>query len=984
MITSNHYIELFVNGQPIELISQESLNLRLNNVLFNPTETTTTQATYSYSFQIPSTPNNDKVLDYANNLAKLNKFHARYPAQVYSDGELLFDGSLTVQSYKNKQYTCNLVNIKINTIDEIFGEMKMTNLHWDVDFNGAPSINAANSGDSKYYFPFVCYGMGQFQKTYVTKDEVGGTYTPKHQIDKYNKWWVDSFFPSLNVLETMKRAFEQKGYTVAGNAFSDPNINDIYASCNLAEDQSPIWNIGNPKFGDLTASATWSNHIQGSGTPSRTGSTNFHTNNGGVPQELQFPIEMITTEQLGANVETQYNFDAITQWNMFDTKNNTAVTVTTDDQYIYDPDEMVFVIPADGWYRIHLDVDIQLSGQGTTFRATQWTNSMKYGEDMARTKVEMKRNLASQQTPIEIQLVRNYDDNAELIKGRNNVRYHSGRPLETTYKTEGNDVRPNSVSWITDAPHQDPFGAFSPTKLDNLINQSMATRNESLKRYGNGNEMATSWTRTSFPNQSEAARGATKYNTNGFVHDDGEVMPYDQCVSPAFICGFSSISDGSSTSCNGTVAVMKNGYSWSKMSADKNEIFANVKGLTLLNKVSSGTQEVATTYNQNEYVDAPRSYCTVNNGRMQGAVNCCVKLNKNDRLQVLAIQRYFEDGQMYSCSGTVNLWIDAKSDKSEATLRGLDYPYFGWYYQNDFPYYLNLFNFTNKEKLVKDWVNDIQKAFNLEIIQNGNNIEINTNKGIKKNISYAVSLDDRVNPDAAEAAFISYPKEMSVQYQIDKDEYGFELTVPLEYIDEEDWYEHGDSGYTIIQLNDDSYETSTQNTKTNFSYTYYYAFNFKQVDSSGNEDTPKEIVIPIIEKSEYFADGYGYEEAMKHDGYSLTQRFWYRQPLTQDHVWLSSHMHEAVYLTYPVNNQNGFNLSYKDSETSIATEYFNIMPLLASNYVVLECYITPKEYKELKGGALVHLDSDLYYVSEISGYDASGRNRTKLKLIKKV
>ena len=188
MLEKNHYIELYINGQPIELNSQDSLNLRLNNVLFNPTQTTTTQATYSYSFQIPSTPNNDKVLDYANNLAKLNKFHARYPAQVYSDGELLFDGSLTVQSYKNKQYTCNLVNIKINTIDEIFGEMKLTDLHWDVDFKGASSINAANSGNTKYFFPLACYGMGQFQKTYVTKDEVGGTYTPKHQIDKYNKW----------------------------------------------------------------------------------------------------------------------------------------------------------------------------------------------------------------------------------------------------------------------------------------------------------------------------------------------------------------------------------------------------------------------------------------------------------------------------------------------------------------------------------------------------------------------------------------------------------------------------------------------------------------------------------------------------------------------------------------------------------------------------------------------------------------------------
>ena len=116
MISNVHYIELYINGGLMELESQESLHLRMNNTLFNPTQTTTKQAEYSYSFEIPSTPNNDKILDYANNLSKINKFHTRYSAQVYSDGNLIFDGSLTIQKYdaKNKMYSCNLVNIKRN------------------------------------------------------------------------------------------------------------------------------------------------------------------------------------------------------------------------------------------------------------------------------------------------------------------------------------------------------------------------------------------------------------------------------------------------------------------------------------------------------------------------------------------------------------------------------------------------------------------------------------------------------------------------------------------------------------------------------------------------------------------------------------------------------------------------------------------------------------------------------------------------------
>lgn len=132
------------------------------------------------------------------------------------------------------------------------------------------------------------------------------------------------------------------------------------------------------------------------------------------------------------------------------------------------------------------------------------------------------------------------------------------------------------------------------------------------------------------------------------------------------------------------------------------------------------------------------------------------------------------------------------------------------------------------------------------------------------------------------------------------------------------------------------------------------------------------------------AEGYGYDEAMKHDGYSFTQRFWYRDQVSQEYVWLSDHMHEKVYLTYPMNSRNRFNLSYKDSETSIVTEYFNISPMLSSNYVKIDVHITPDEYKDIKGGALIHFDSDLYYCGQINGYDPSGGNTTELKLIKKI
>lgn len=992
MISDVHYIELYINGELIELVSQESLNLRINNVLFDPTKTTTTQAEYSYSFDIPSTPNNDRILNYANNLSRTNKFHARYPSQVYADGHMIFDGSLTIQKYsaKDKMYTCNLVNIKINTLEEIFGEMVMTDLKWEVPFDGAPTINSVNADyNTKYYFPLVSYGV--FKKDYVTKDEVAATYTPKHNLDKYNKWWIESFYPSLNMVETMKKAFESKGYTVGGSALSDPNINWIYCSTNLAQEQVPSYNIGNPKFGTCSLNIKWNNYSSVDTSTNYTRKGEWRNSTGGFQQDLKFPYYRIRPAINASNRDAgeQFNFSTVDIWNMMDSTNNSAVNVTVhSDTYMYDPNEHLIVIPADGWYRIYISTSAVLSGAGTTFQADQWTTTFKDGDEFKERRVTIKRGL-KELTPLEIQLVRNYDGNVELIKGKQNITYDTGDPSQTEYTYKGGSYTGSTVQnktvWDTDFPHQELYGSKAPTITSGLVNTTVSQRSGGHTLNGSsgggtfgGSNVNRGYTRASGISSGGGYGGASQYNTYGYIHRDGYPMPYDPAVSEAFICGISTLG-------NGTVSVMRNGASWSKMCSINNHIFADVRGMDLINKSSAGTETIATDYCKNEYRNSTCHLYSDDANVYNSIIQCCVYLNKDDILQLVAVQRDY-DGQRYACSANTEFTIEAISERSEAEL--MADPYWGAYSTTEFPRNLNLFNFTNKETKVSDWINNVQKAFNLEIVQDGNIIDINTNQGFKKNLSNAIDIDDRVNSDEAESEYISYPKEMSVKYKIDTDEWGFELTVPPEHINDEgdEWKNWGDSGFTVISLSDDTYETKTQNTQTNFSYTYYDNFLWKEVLQDGTETdfTGLTITIPVIEKAEYMAEGYGYDEAEKHNGYSFTQRFWYRDQVSQEYVWLSDHMHEKVYLTYPMNSWNRFNLSYKDSETSIVTEYFNISPMLSSNYVKIDVHITPDEYKDIKGGALVHFDSDLYYCGQINGYDPSGGNTTELKLIKKI
>lgn len=1009
MVSNNHYIELYINKEAIELESQESLNLRINNVLFNPTKTTTTQAEYSFTFDIPSTPNNDKVLDYANNLSKTNKFHTRYKAELYADGNLLFDGSLTIQKYntKSKMYSCNLVNIKVNTIDEIFGEMTLTDLKWEVPFSGASTINSVNNDlSTKYFFPYVSYGV--FQKVPYESDEVGNEYTSKFEIDKYNRSWVETFYPSLNMMEMVKRAYESKGYAVGGSAYSDQNISNIFASCNLANEQVPIYNLGNPLFGEVDISASYSS----------VGS--------GYQQELDYPYFQVSTVGYSSGSltsDTKYNFPSIDIYRPLGSGGTVTINKPT---YMYDPEEMVVVIPADGWYRIELSASTTLNTSGSITAAqylVDFVDRELYYDD-----VNLNVGL-DEITPVEIQIVRNYNDNIELIKGKHNKKYANGNPNDTQYE-KGGIVYNNITNWLTCCPHEDPYNAINPTEKNDLTFKNSKSNlggkrtsdsnsfgaSDPNGNYSSGNEETSASGNFSGRRGGSRSIGGSERNPSGrdrkysylnlgYIYQDeilgdgaqGSSMAFDQAVSEGFICGMSSLSSG-------ITSVMKNGYSWSKSNSTLNESFYDSLNYDHIYR-ESGTGEViqehisGMTFNKNEYINAPINRCKVNGNTMNGFVSCMVWLNRNDVIEPVIIHRSYEyeNGNPVTYQTTTNLRFKIQAF-STAARQVIKADHKNIYYENgvtdpdlktEFPVNLNLFNFTNRETKVSDWISNITKAYNLEITSDENTVDIDINRGIKKTITNAIDVDDRVGFDEAQAEYISYPREMSVRYKVDKEEYGFECTVPQDHINDEDWYNYGDSGYTVIQLNDDTYETSTQNTQTNFSYTWYCPFTWKQVNydsTSGYVETGTEkmIRIPVIEKSEYMADGYGYYDAMQHDGYSFAQRFWFRQAPSSEYVVLADHQHEQVYLTYPINSYDGFHLSYKDTEKSIVSEYFNVAPMLSSNYVKIDVNITPEEYQQIKGGALIHYDNDLYYTSEISGYDPTGGNSTTLKLIKKV
>lgn len=383
---------------------------------------------------------------------------------------------------------------------------------------------------------------------------------------------------------------------------------------------------------------------------------------------------------------------------------------------------------------------------------------------------------------------------------------------------------------------------------------------------------------------------------------------------------------------------------------------------------------------------------------MSGNVACCVWLEKNDVLNLFAVSRAFfdENGIIvpYKFNVSTQLKITAFSDRNQAALQSDSD--FTFYSPTEFPVQLNLGNFLNSGTTIQSWVQDVANAFNLEIIQNGKTIFINKRKKLSNDNVGIVNIDDRVDNGEAETERINYPKSMCVAYKTNSEEWGFEQTVPPDKIDLPDWEKWGNSGYTKILLNDDSYVSEESNINTNFSYTWYDEFTWTKVDTDHVEDTGTTTTfdIPVISKATYMVDQYDYADSEAHDGYSLTQRFWFQPVMIPyvdpqyhslpTYVWTDTYPQEQVYLYAPTNQYNGINLSYKNDEKSLLTEYFNVRADLASNYVTVDVYLTADEYNLLKSGGKVQFDSDLYDVVEITGYDPSGGNTTTLKLIKKV
>lgn len=954
-------IEININKQRADIYSQDKLNLRFNNTFADPTKIQTIQTEYSFSFTLPITPTNQKIFDFADVTSKRSKFNKRYPTTVMVDGLSIFSGELLVQSITREGYKCNLYINKLNTVESIFGDSVLSDITgWKMPYDQDVTINEYNSKENIQYpqdafFPLAAYGM--FQKLPKTDE----TYTSKFLIDDYNRIYNENFYPSINLLKTVEKCFAHKGYTVQGDIFDDPVMKKIYMSTRLGKEQEPAYNYGDPDMGKLEVNFTyksWDTINVPASADGRGGTA--YTQATATSVQLDTPKFKVNRYTDSANWTSNNVYDI---WSAKDFCTINSVT----NENLWRQNRIV--APATGYYKLSFDIGFDLD-TSKTFKSVWLSPPARNTTEVTETEITPTINLNN--FFVEFQLVKNSEDGSDV----KNI-------IPDCVDTVFTDTNEETPTFTIDTSLLYQYSAYPHTPKGNY---TMSTESDPYPM--------------------------------GYIPKTGKTLAYDPSVNPNFVMG---CAFGGGYAYN---SVIKNGRSWDNKCPDVGvsrfgaDPYQGIKVIPNPNASSGGSRRASTIkvaetatnkYGYSSLVGSSSSLTTpLNQTTGRGKCNCIVFLEKNDMIQLKMLQRRWENAEdltvssegggsgsqgrgtraeSSSAAGESDRQTDAVVHITAGTVTfeafspddvGITDSYLNNYKNpSRFPTDLELGSFLSNEDKMSDFINNFIKEFNLSYSQNGKIITLNKQK-VDFKTKYAVNLTDRV--DEIETIAIEYPSQMSVQYTISDDERGVYISAEKNATDAQmqsnDWKDFADKGYDIIKITEDEYADEEKlSIKTSFNW-----FEDFKVTMNGQDST---VTIPVIAKDEWMIDGLKDAEYMKQDGLSFNRRYWFPSDLTDTELSLCNNANRQVKVKLVSNTTDGCELSYKESGKTLLTNYFNIFYDTDSNYIKFAAYLTSEEYIQIKNGANIVVDDDVYIPIQLNGYDCSGNNKTEITAMKK-
>lgn len=380
-------------------------------------------------------------------------------------------------------------------------------------------------------------------------------------------------------------------------------------------------------------------------------------------------------------------------------------------------------------------------------------------------------------------------------------------------------------------------------------------------------------------------------------------------------------------------------------------------------RINSDGQEWYTSKYRIDLYNAPASYDSVIDERTaKGEVNVIAWLNAGEPLSVISVSNSLGYRVDYSLE-----LVPFRADKDwipEHYREQGGLPDLDWNDSSTFEAdRIDLFKFMPQEEKVDDWITEFCKAFNLRLSQSGGNTFSLDTKPTRKSYdgSYieldgVAAVSDRVNTP------LGLPSLYKLGFTVDTEEEGY-------FFSKDD----GGGEYATGAIEEKIVEQ-----KSKFSYNW-----FKDItwwNGTGSITLP----LPVISKHEAWTAEMPYAEAVRKRYTDLAARFWLYGGLLNDLGASFSFNGSNIAVARVTNSDTLITLDYKGGKLSILDGFFTLLMTGGSHYTKAEGYLSPAQYEALNGTTYAMFNGDLYYVAELSGYDPSGRNKTEIKLIRKI
>lgn len=969
-------IELYINNELCEIFNAEKLGIRLNRVLIRPAELNTKDAQYSYSITIPASNINDRIFGYANVEEVKDKFNHDYNALLYVDSILVFDGKFRLSEIDgNGNYKGNLLIPAKKTIKELFGDAKMNALQvkWPLKFKKmVSSLNYWNkySGTPDCIFPYVLYGLLP-----KVPNEKTGTYSEKNVWDETVRLGIEDFPPSINCVETIKKIFgtlkNKKGQPckIGGTALDDSRLKNLYMSYSNPTDYVQEWNWGD--LGTMYIAGEWTNYERIEGIDF------FETK--------AYQIDL-NQKMCAANL---FNSSMTKITDVRDSGTNIMHTLVGDGIKKARNSTTSITIPKSGLYKISLDVKMNLY----TDRDIEYGGPFRV---MSANFKEAKNDIIHRAH--EVKLLRDFGTGDFSLENMNldGTYFEPNMPQQNIWENTEKDEEGFSI-----VSHEKYFPKYFPVPGKQCVQFVDPSTNERLIsgfRWGDLKDSSDV-----FPKN--------KYFKNMGLQDNDYL---------------------------GRILAIRSAWSWDVKYSQRGKIYSVINNVHLVpeiggdgkptgNKVESGYWVYGLPENNEKIEDQPEE-----ESQNENLVYSCYSSSKfKQKLEnSKSYTGLIEEGNNietfpYNAKGRLHqvIWLDKGERITLVTIsdsgvirrhRGTKGRY-GWLRQ-DLKFQLEISPFRTNESwitvgndnkgtapmdwndasdfqkdeidLVKflpadtkidEWIDNFCKAFNLQLTQDDEgNFELNIKQPqVNTHITSVLDLDKKASIRKCSNQPLGLPAIFDLGFKVNEEEQGYSTG--------------SDKGGGTIETG--SLEGSTVSQTSNFSYNWFTTINQKNKDGSLNQ----QVDVPIISNKEvWVGDSTNYKEMQKKSYTNYAQRFWYRNGdrlYDIGAVWKTERTEPSddkalnlfiPQLTDTISDGNPLILNYKNKPDTILRTYFNVIATNDSNYTDIECFLSPDEYEQLNGSKLVKLNEDLYYIAVIEGYDPLGRNKTRLKLIRKI